>query len=109
MELQVRIESPNSIIYLNLEYDIYIQGIVDVPFYFVADLFEYWPFGKALSIYWACYDNNINTTTNLHMLYMVNFHKFSKNIRHKFVYHSHFIRSMQQLEVYKRQEHLTVN
>jgi hypothetical protein len=48
-----------------------LTGVVDVPFFLIANIFGYWPFGKALSLYWASYDNNINTTTALHMLYMI--------------------------------------
>ena len=48
-----------------------LTGIVDVPLFLISNIFGYWPFGKGLSLYWASYDNNINTTTALHMLYMI--------------------------------------
>jgi hypothetical protein len=41
-----------------------------VPFFHLQDIFGYWPLPKLLSYFWASYDNNINTTCNLTMLYM---------------------------------------
>jgi hypothetical protein len=46
-----------------------LTGIVDIPLFHVNDIFGYWPFGKTLGFAWAIYDNNINTTTSLHMAY----------------------------------------
>ena len=45
--------------------------MIDVPFFVINQIFGYWPFGNKLSLYWASYDNTINTTTNLHMLYII--------------------------------------
>jgi hypothetical protein len=50
-----------------------VQGVtagIDIPFYHMQDMFGYWPLPKIMSYFWASYDNNINTTTNLNMLYM---------------------------------------
>jgi hypothetical protein len=70
-----------------------ITGIVDIPFYHVAYIFGYWPFGGIPSRLWviieefllnlslfyyvflkicikASYDNNINFTTSMHMLFI---------------------------------------
>ena len=46
-----------------------LTGIIDIPLFHVNDIFGYWPFGKYLGFAWAVYDNNINTTTSLHMAY----------------------------------------
>jgi hypothetical protein len=51
----------------------FIQGLtalVDVPFFHLQDIFGYWPMPKVMSYFWASYDNIINTTCNLTMLYM---------------------------------------
>jgi hypothetical protein len=47
-----------------------VTALVDVPFYNVQDVFGYWPLPKLLSYFSVSYDNNINTTYNLKMLYM---------------------------------------
>ena len=47
-----------------------LTGLVDIPLFHIQDLFGYWPMGDVLCRIWSSYDNNINTTTNLHMLYM---------------------------------------
>jgi hypothetical protein len=47
-----------------------ITALIDVPFFHMQDIFGYWPLPKIFSYFWASYDNNINTTTNLNMLYM---------------------------------------
>ena len=54
-----------------MNFNLQIQGVVDVPLYLMSNLFSYWPFGPIISRYWASYDNNIKTTTNLHMLYLI--------------------------------------
>ncbi len=47
-----------------------LTGLCDMPFYMICDIMGYWPFGTILGSIWASYDNNINVTTSLHMLYM---------------------------------------
>jgi hypothetical protein len=50
-----------------------IQGItalIDIPLYHVQEMFGYFPFGLYPSLVWSIYDNSINVTTNLNMLYM---------------------------------------
>jgi hypothetical protein len=47
-----------------------LTGLVDIPFFHINTIFKYWPLGKITSLLWASFDNNINTTTNMHMLYM---------------------------------------
>ena len=51
----------------------FIQGFtagIDIPFFHIQNMFGYWPLPKLASYFWASYDNNINTTTNLNMLFM---------------------------------------
>lgn len=47
-----------------------LTATVDIPFFHFMDVFGYWPLHKAASMVWSIYDNNINTTTNLTVLYM---------------------------------------
>ncbi len=47
-----------------------LTGLLDVPLFHVENIFEYWPLGSYSSLYWACFDNSINTITALHMFYM---------------------------------------
>ena len=50
-----------------------IQGLtalVDIPIYHVQEVFGYFPCGVYAGLLWSIYDNSINTTTNLNMLYM---------------------------------------
>ena len=45
-------------------------GLIDLPFYHIQVIMGYWPLDPNIAIIWAVYDNNINWTTNLHMLYL---------------------------------------
>jgi hypothetical protein len=47
-----------------------ITAIVDIPFYHAMDIFGYWPFPKYSSLLWAMFDNNINFTCNVTMVYI---------------------------------------
>ncbi|RNA42047.1 hypothetical protein BpHYR1_021753 [Brachionus plicatilis] len=47
-----------------------ITCLLDYPFFFITILFDYFPLHITIAQIWASYDNNINTTTALHMLYM---------------------------------------
>ena len=47
-----------------------ITCFIDYPFYIIGNLFGYFPLNSIIAYIWAVYDNNINTTTALHMLYM---------------------------------------
>lgn len=47
-----------------------VTGAIDMPFYHIATCFGYWPLQPIIGQLWASYDNNINTVTNLHMLYL---------------------------------------
>ena len=59
-----------TIIYSNKGIVDGLTGVVDIPFYHINDIMGYWPFGSVLGSMWSIYDNNINITTSLHMLYM---------------------------------------
>ena len=47
-----------------------LTGLVDIPIFHVRTVFGYWPLSTWISILWSIYDNNINFTTNMHMVYM---------------------------------------
>jgi hypothetical protein len=47
-----------------------LTAAVDIPFFHIDHMFGYWPLPKFTSYMWASYDNSINTTTNLTMLFM---------------------------------------
>lgn len=47
-----------------------LTGLIDIPLFHIKNFFGYWPLPPWLSTMWSCYDNNINFTTNMHMLYM---------------------------------------
>jgi hypothetical protein len=47
-----------------------LTGIISMPIFHVTSLFGYWPLTDIIAKVFATYDNNINTTTSLHMLYM---------------------------------------
>ena len=47
-----------------------LTGLVDIPLYHIRTCFGYWPLSNSLGILWAIFDNNINTVTNMHMLYL---------------------------------------
>lgn len=47
-----------------------LTGLIDIPLFHIHNFFGYWPLPVWLSTCWSCYDNNINFTTNMHMLYM---------------------------------------
>lgn len=47
-----------------------LTGLLDVPYFHIYSLFEFWPMGETMCFLWNSYDTNMNTITNLHMLYM---------------------------------------
>jgi hypothetical protein len=47
-----------------------VTGLIDVPFFHIKNVFKYFPCGQTIATMWAIYDNNINTITNLNMLYL---------------------------------------
>lgn len=47
-----------------------ITTLIDYPIYYIQNLFGYSPFNQIITLLWGVYDNNINTTTSLHMVYM---------------------------------------
>lgn len=47
-----------------------LTGIISMPIFHISSLFGYWPLPDIIARLFATYDNNINTTTSLHMLYM---------------------------------------
>ncbi len=47
-----------------------LTGVISMPIFHVSSLFGYWPLPNIIAKLFATYDNNINTTTSLHMLYM---------------------------------------
>ena len=47
-----------------------LTGLVDMPFFHIKSIFGYFPLSPVIAYMWASYDNNINMTTSLHMLYM---------------------------------------
>lgn len=46
-----------------------LTALIDMPIYHIYDLFRYFPFDGVLSLLWTIYDNSINMTTSLHMMY----------------------------------------
>lgn len=47
-----------------------VTCLIDYPIYLIGNMFNYFPLSRTVAHIWASYDNNINTTTALHMLYM---------------------------------------
>jgi hypothetical protein len=47
-----------------------LTAVISMPIFHVSSLFGYWPLPDIIAKLFATYDNNINTTTSLHMLYM---------------------------------------
>ena len=47
-----------------------LTGLIDIPIFHVNNFFGYWPLPSFFCYFWSSYDNNINTTTSMHMLFM---------------------------------------
>ena len=47
-----------------------LTGLIDVPFFHIFNIFDYWALGPSLSLFWTCFDNSINTITTFNMLYI---------------------------------------
>ena len=47
-----------------------LTGLIDIPIFHIYTFFGYWPFHSFFCYFFASYDNNINTTTSLHMFYI---------------------------------------
>jgi hypothetical protein len=47
-----------------------LTGCLDMPFYHIYSIFNYWPMSPFKAKLWASFDNSINTITNLHMIYL---------------------------------------
>lgn len=45
-------------------------ALIDLPFYHIFTLLNYWPFGRTSCILWNTFDGLLNTTDFLHMLFM---------------------------------------
>ena len=55
-----------------------------MPFFHFQSIFGYAPLPYLLNKFWAIYDNNINTVTSLHMLYMSYVSNFIKSLDFSF-------------------------